>query len=336
MKKVAVVILNWNGVKHLMQFLPSVVKYSTDPMVDIVLADNGSTDNSIAYVSTNYPDIKIVRLDKNYGFASGYNHALKLVDAEYYVLLNSDVEVTESWIPRMIQEMKNESCVAAMPKIRSWYKTNFFEYAGAAGGYVDYLGYPFCKGRIFSTVEEDKGQYDKNSDVMWVSGACMFIKSEIFNLFEGFDENYFAHMEEIDLCWRIRNGGHKLMCFGNVHVYHEGGGTLSYDNPKKTYLNFRNSLLTVFKNHPSKFVFWYISIRFLLDFVAWIKYAVALKFSSAFAINRAHIYFLQHFREYYLKRRTLQKQKIINAGLFNASIVYRYFIKKQKNFSDLT
>ena len=249
MDKIAVVILNWNGVKLLEQFLPSVIQFSED--ATIYVADNDSTDNSVEFVQQNFPTIKIVKNTGNHGFAKGYNDALKHIDAEIYALVNSDIEVTENWLKPILETFENEKQTAIIqPKILDFKNKENFEYAGAAGGFIDKYGFPFCRGRIFETLEKDNGQYDDNSELFWASGACFFIRKKVYHELGGFDESFFAHQEEIDLCWRAANEGHIIKYNYQSLVYHVGGATLQQGNPKKTYLNFRNSLLMLVKNLP--------------------------------------------------------------------------------------
>ena len=253
--KVAVVILNWNGKSFLEKFLPSVFACNSS-YAEIIVADNASTDDSVSFLKSKYPQIKIIQNSSNGGFAKGYNDALKLVEAEYYVLLNSDVEVTPNWIDSVIQLMDTDKSIAAcQPKIRAFDDKKSFEYAGAGGGFIDKYGYPFCRGRILDTLEEDKGQYNDVREVFWATGACLFVRSECYHKVNGFDEDFFAHMEEIDLCWRLKNLGYKIMYSPNSTVFHVGGGTLNKTSPKKTYLNFRNNLILLCKNHPPKYFF---------------------------------------------------------------------------------
>ncbi len=249
MKKVAVVILNWNGKKLLEKYLPSVVKYSSD--YNIYVADNGSTDDSIEFLQKYFPTVKIISLDKNYGFTGGYNRALFQIESDYFVLLNDDVQVTNDWISPIVNLMESDDKIAVcQPKLLSYTDKQKFEYAGAAGGYIDYLGYPFCAGRIFEHLEKDEGQYNQTREVFWASGAAMFVKSVVFKQLGGLDERFFAHMEEIDFCWRVKNNGYKVMYCPDSKVYHYGGATLNKKQPKKTYLNFRNNLLLLYKNLP--------------------------------------------------------------------------------------
>ncbi|MDB5120885.1 MAG: putative glycosyltransferase [Sphingobacteriales bacterium] len=332
--KVAVVILNWNGQKYLEKFLPSVVS-STYQNLEIVVGDNFSTDDSIEYLKSNYPEIKIISNDKNYGFAEGYNKVLSTVEADYYVLLNSDVEVTKDWIQPVIELMEtDDSIAAAQPKLLSYHDKTKFEYAGAAGGFLDKYGYPFCRGRIFETVETEKGQYNQASEIFWASGAALFIKAKYWKEVNGLDADFFAHMEEIDLCWRLKNNGYKIMYCPDSIVYHVGGGTLEAENPFKTYLNFRNNLLMLQKNLPGSKAFSIIFIRFWFDFITLLKYLLAGKPKNAFAISRAHFSFLGSYGKTRLKS---SKRSIAynNSGLYEGSIVWQYFIKKKKTFKDL-
>ena len=290
MAKCSVIILNWNGAEMLRKYLPSVVK-SLPPsdvscQADIIVADNGSTDNSLEVLRREFPTVKTIVLDKNYGFAEGYNRAIDATEADYTVLLNSDVEVTEGWLTTLLDYMDAHPQVAAVqPKIRSWLNRNHFEHAGAAGGYLGWLGYPYCRGRRWGKVEEDHGQYDTVVEVDWTSGACMCVRTQVYKELGGLDAAFFAHMEEIDLCWRMRRAGWQLMCVPGSTVYHLGGGALSYDNPRKTYLNFRNNLLMIYKNkqHP-----WgVLSLRFFLDYAAACFFLLQGKTGSAKAVIEA-------------------------------------------------
>ena len=267
--EISIIILNWNGAEMLRRYLPSVLQHT--PEADVIVADNGSTDNSLTVLKKEFPSVKTIVLDKNYGFAEGYNRAIAQVDSEYVVLLNSDVEVTEGWLSPLLAFMKAHPEVAAVqPKVRSWLHRNRFEHAGAAGGYLSKLYFPYCRGRLLWHVEEDKGQYDSIAEVDWTSGACMLVRREAYEACGGLDEAFFAHMEEIDLCWRMRLKGWKLYCLPQSVVYHLGGGALSYDNPRKTYLNHRNNLLMIYKNkqHPFGVLF----VRCLLDYAAALFY----------------------------------------------------------------
>ncbi len=333
---VAIVILNWNGKSWLEKFLPSVTKHSLNS--NIYVADNASTDNSISFVQQNYPEISVLRNKANYGFAGGYNQALKSVSADYYVLLNSDIEVSENWIRPIINLLESDKTIAAcMPKILDFKNQNLFEYAGACGGYMDKFGYPFCRGRIFDSVEEDKHQYDGTAEIFWATGACMFIRSSAFWEVNGFDEDFFAHMEEIDLCWRLKNIGYKIFCVPESRVYHVGGGTLQTSDPQKTFLNFRNSLVTQTKNNFSGGLFWKIFVRLILDGVAGLKFITERKTKHCLAIIHAHWAYFRSLRKTF-KKRNQQKNSRLNAKCspaLNRSIVYLYFVKRVKTFAQL-
>lgn len=327
MKKIAVVILNWNGVKLLEQFLPSVISYSSD--AKIYVADNASTDNSIQFVKDNYPTIKIIKNDGNYGFANGYNIALQEVEEEYYCLLNSDVEVTKNWLTPILSLFESESDVAIIqPKILDFKNKEYFEYAGAAGGFIDKYGYPFCRGRIFETIEKDNHQYDDEKDIFWASGACFFIRKDVYRKLNGFDGDFFAHQEEIDLCWRAFNLAYKAKYTSKSIVYHVGGATLNEGNPKKTFLNFRNSLLMLLKNLPKNKLLSIIFLRLVLDGIAGIKFIFQGKFKHCFAIIKAHFHFYHLVSKNLNKRNSFQKENYFHTK----SIVYSYFVKGGKVF----
>nr|WP_121272785.1 glycosyltransferase family 2 protein [Pedobacter schmidteae] len=332
---VAVVILNWNGKKLLEQFLPSVVK-SAYPNLQIVVGDNASTDDSVAFVMTHYPEIRIIVNDDNYGFAEGYGKLLDQIEADYYVLLNSDVEVPVNWIQPVIDAMEMDSSIAvAQPKIK-WQKNKMqFEYAGAAGGYLDLHAFPFCRGRLFDTVEMDINQYEDQREIFWASGAALFIKSKCWKEAGGLDPDFFAHMEEIDLCWRLKNLGYKVIYCPKAEVYHVGGGTLNSNNPYKTYLNFKNNLVIMQKNLPSADAYSRIFIRMSLDFIAWIHFLVQGKSQFAWAINKAHYHFLCNLAKNGKKRTNRQLPFLKHTGLYPSSIVWSYFIKKIRFFSQL-
>jgi GT2 family glycosyltransferase len=331
-KKVAVVILNWNGKSFLEQFLPSITNFSNE--ADIIVADNNSTDDSVSFLKNNYPSIRIIELDDNYGFAGGYNNALKLVDNEYYVLLNSDVEVTENWLKPMVNLLEdNIDVVACQPKIKDYNNKSYYEYAGASGGFIDKYGYPFCRGRIFDTLEKDSGQYNEPSEIFWASGASLFIRSKQYHSIGGLDEFFFAHMEEIDLCWRLKNNGHKIMVCPSSTVYHVGGGTLNKINPRKTFLNFRNSLLTLHKNLPKNKRFIKLFVRMCLDGLAAIKFLIDGKPKHTLAILNSHLAFYKAISQNKLKRKTFVKPN--NVGMIEKSIVKEYFLNKHKTFTKL-
>lgn len=332
---VAVVILNWNGKVLLEQFLPGVVK-TVYPNLQIIVGDNASTDDSVAYLQTHYPNIRLIRNVANYGFAEGYRKLLEQVEADYYVLLNSDVEVPANWIQPVIDLMQSDPLIAAaQPKIKWQKNKSQFEYAGAAGGYLDMHGYPFCRGRLFDTVETDNGQYNDAVEIFWASGAALFIKSKAWKEVGGLDPDFFAHMEEIDLCWRLKNLGYKVMYAPGAEVYHVGGGTLSANNPYKTYLNFRNNLIILQKNLPLNDAYPRIFIRLCIDFVAWIRFILQGNVDFATAINKAHWHFFQHLSANAKKRGTKQLSFHKHTGQYNSSIVYDYFIKKIRYFSQL-
>jgi len=333
-KKVAIVILNWNGKPYLEKFLTSVCS-STYPKLEIVVGDNSSTDGSVAYIQQRFPQVNIIQNQENYGFAEGYNLILKQVKADYFILLNSDVEVGGNWIAPLIELMENDPAIAAaQPKIRSYRDNASFEYAGAAGGYIDCLGYPFCAGRILDTVEVDKGQYNQTREIFWASGAALFIKQEAWARVGGFDKDFFAHMEEIDLCWRLKLLGYKIYYCSATSVYHVGGGTLSKENPFKTYLNFRNSLFMLQKNLPAIKAVFVIFIRFWLDFLALIRFLLAGQKKDALAISKAHISFFRNFAKTRRKRQQI-RQKTATTGVYKASIIWAYFVLGRKKFSQL-
>lgn len=337
-KKVAVVILNWNGADLLNEFLPSVVHYSSDQGISIFIADNSSTDHSVDLVKKNFPSITILQLDKNYGFAGGYNRALKQVDADYFVILNSDVEVTENWIEPCIARMEADKNVAAIqPKIMSYNRRDLFEYAGATGGFIDKYGYPFCRGRILNVIEKDEGQYNEASPVFWASGACMFVRAELFKEAGGFDEDFWAHMEEIDLCWRLKNRGFSIWYEPQSIVYHLGGGTLTYDSPQKIYLNFRNNLLMLLKNLPMRNVYFILVCRMILDCVAALKFLLGLNGKALRAVLKANGYFYLNFLKFRKKRKSILPfvTKSRHSEIFMKSIMLRFYIQNKRKFTDL-
>ena len=329
--KFAIVILNWNGEALLERYLPLVVKYSGD--ADIYVADNASTDGSVALIQENFPNVYLLQNSANNGFAKGYNDALKKVDADIYCLLNSDVEVTPGWLEPIKEAfLKLPEASIIQPKILDLLRRDYFEYAGACGGFLDQFGYPFCRGRIFQAIEKDEGQYDDTREIFWATGACMFIKSEVFHSLGGFDEDYFAHQEEVDLCWRAQNKGLKIYYVGASRVYHLGGSTLSNMNPKKTYLNFRNSLYSITKNLPRKKAFPIIFVRLLLDGIAAIRFILQLKPAHCVAVIRAHLSYYRHFGKMYRKR---EKANFITMYYVTKSIVWSYFVDHVKNFNIL-
>ena len=328
--KVAVVILNWNG-KHLLeQFLPSVVQFSKEATVYV--ADNASTDDSVDFVKANFPTVTIVINATNTGYAGGYNEALQHIEADVYALVNSDIEVSENWLQPIIKTFQNEPKTAIVqPKILDFKNKDYFEYAGAAGGYIDQYGYPFCRGRIFDTLEKDNGQYDSNQEIFWASGACFFIRSSVYKELNGFDSSFFAHQEEIDLCWRVINKGYSIKYLFDSKVYHVGGATLQKGNPRKTELNFRNSLLMLTKNVPQKDLYRVLFIRMVLDGIAGIKFLSEKQPKHCIAILKAHLAFYKLFSENYAKRSNYQQSNYY----ITKSIVFSYFIKKIRFFYDL-
>lgn len=329
--KTAVVILNWNGKQLLETFLPSIVNFSAN--ATIYVADNASTDNSIAFVKAHFPTVHIVKNEENGGYAKGYNDALQYIDADIYCLINSDIEVTENWLSPILEVFKKEENTAIIqPKLLDYKDKTKFEYAGAGGGFVDYLGYPYCRGRVFNNLETDNGQYDDIADIFWGSGACFFIRSNVFHQLNGFDEDYFAHQEEIDLCWRVQNEGYNIKYVGTSTVYHVGGATLQESNPRKTYLNFRNSLFTLLKNVPSRQFFSIIFIRLVLDGVAGLKFALELRPVHTLSILKAHISFYKNFGKFVKKRRQLQRKSDYS---IHTSVVWQYFVLMRKKFNEL-
>lgn len=338
MAKTAIVILNWNGMELLKQFLPPLIQYSSTPDVEIIIADNGSDDASLDFLKKEYPHLQCIELSENYGFAEGYNKALAKIDAEYFILLNSDVEVTPNWLNPILSCFENnQDIVAVQPKILSQRNKEYFEYAGAAGGFIDKYGYPFCRGRIFSHVEKDHHQYDTLKEIFWASGACLAIRSNDFFEAGGFDASFFAHMEEIDLCWRINARGKKIVCLTASVVYHVGAATLKKENPRKTYLNFRNNLLMLYKNLPQKKLKRVMTIRLMLDYLAALEFSVTGKFANAKEVIRAHKDFYNNRSEY----TRLRKENLDNTAneaittIYPKSILFTYFIKRKRIFSKL-
>lgn len=338
---VAIVILNYNTRRHLEQYLPPVLAHSAGAR--IIVADNGSPDDSLAFLRDRYPEVEVIDLKQNFGFAQGYNEALRRVDSDIYVILNSDVEVTEGWMEPVLNAMRDNPAMAiAQPKILSWHDKRRFEYAGAAGGWIDYLGYPFCRGRIFSYCEKDEGQYDTPLECFWAAGAAFFIRSDLYHRFGGFDGDYFAHNEEIDLCWRLKRAGYQVWCIPQSVVYHLGGGTLEYENPRKVYLNFRNSLFTLLKNEPAAKLCWLLPARFILDGVAGARFLLKRQFRAIRSIVEAHLSFYKSFNKTLQKRRDaatiIEKERIgpeNSKGIYAGSIVWRHYAFRIKRFSKL-
>ena len=338
MKRTAIVILNWNGISFLRMFLSTVVKYSAPDEADIYLADNGSTDGSAAWVAENFKEVKLITLERNYGFAEGYNRAIDQIEAEYFILLNSDIEVTEGWLSPLVRLMEeNSNAAACQPKILSWHRRDYFEHAGAAGGFIDINGYPFCRGRIFDSTEKDEGQYNDQTDIFWSSGACMIVRGEAWKKCGGFDPDFFAHMEEIDLCWRFNKAGFRIIFTPLSTVYHIGGGSLNYDSPYKTYLNFRNSLLMLYKHLPEKGFFSTLFKRKILDGMAAAMFLAKGRFRHAGAVLMAHISYYRSIGELRKKRvRALNLGTDHTSGLImNKSVVFEFYIKGKKTYKRL-
>ena len=336
MDKVAVVILNWNGKAMMGEYLSKVVRLSEEATV--IVADNASTDDSVPFLQAKFPEVRVIRLNKNWGFAEGYNRALRLVDAQYYVLLNSDVDVTQHWLTPLVRFMDQHPDVAAcQPKLLAVADHSAFEYAGAAGGFVDALGYPFCRGRIFDTVEKDHGQYDTTAEVMWATGACMVVRAEDFRRFGGFDARFFAHNEEIDLCWRFRIGGKKVFCVVDSQVYHVGGGTLPKGNPMKAYLNFRNNLTMLYKNLPKERLRRVMLLRWVLDYVAAYQTLLCGNVGDFKAIYKARHDFRKWKHEFDGERLKIQQmRKETESGqLAPCSILWQYYVRRHRYYTSL-
>ena len=340
---VAIVILNYNTRDLLATYLPRVL--STDyPRFEVIVADNGSHDGTVKMLMERFPEVRVIRFEQNYGFAGGYNHALQQIDAELYVLLNSDVQVTPGWLKPLVRQLEKDDAIAAVqPKIKDFHERSKFEYAGGAGGFIDYLGYPFCRGRIFSTTEKDQGQYDTPMEVFWATGAALVIRSSLFHQVGGFDPDHFAHLEEIDLCWRLKRAGYRIMAVPSSTVYHIGGGTLQYQSPYKTYLNFRNSMYTLFKNEPTGKLLWLIPVRFLLDWLAGVLFIFQGKFRHLVAILKAHWSFygaigpLRRKRREYtdlISRISISPEPNLQ-GVYPRSIVWQYFFWNRKHYKNL-
>jgi GT2 family glycosyltransferase len=333
-KKIAVVIINYNGKDLLKKFLPSVVKYSDKNISEIFIIDNNSIDGSINFIKKKYSSINIIQNDKNYGYAKGYNIGLDKIQSEYLVLLNNDVQVTKNWLNPMLKGLEeNKEIGSCQPKILSYEKKNYFEYAGASGGYLDYLSYPFCRGRIFNYTEKDNGQYDNIKEIFWSSGACMMIRNKIFREVGGFDETFFAHMEEIDLCWRIKGLNYSNFCFPESKVYHLGGGTLQYENPKKTYLNFRNNLIMMLKNESQIKLIFKLPIRLIFDLFASIYLLVSKKsVNQLISVLKAYLFIILRIPYYYIRKRNTVIRKSFEDRI---SIPIKYYLQGKKRYIDL-
>lgn len=334
MTKVAVVILNYNGRRFLEQFLPNLIAQCDPLLSEVIVADNASTDDSVAFMRERFPDIRLIVNDSNGGFATGYNVALRQVEAEYYVLLNSDIEVTPCWIEPVISMMDSDPLIAAcQPKILSYYHRDQFEYAGACGGFIDKYGYPFCRGRVFQNLEIDEGQYDLPMEVFWATGACLFVRAELYHQCGGLDDSFFAHMEEIDLCWRLKNAGYKVFCCPQSKVYHIGGGTLPKKSPYKTYLNFRNNLSLLVKNLPKGRVFPTIVYRIVLDWVAAMKFLCEGGLADFRMVFKAHLDFYKRLKSLKQKRKANEHEMV--SCVYSRNIVFDCILRGKKKYSDL-
>jgi len=333
MQEVSIAILNFNGRDYLKQFLPSVITFSEGH--EIIVIDNASTDDSVKLLRIDFPQIRVIQLNKNLGFSGGYNEGLKKINAEFVVLLNSDIEVTANWVDGVITYMKTDTSIAAcQPKILDFKNKNRFEYAGASGGFIDILGYPFCRGRVFQSIEEDKGQYDTPQEVFWATGACLFVRRDEYFKVGGLDEDFFAHMEEIDLCWRFWNHGYKVAVCPESTVYHVGGGTLAHGHPRKTYLNFRNGLSLLLKNESIKNLLWKIPLRIFLDWVAAIQFSFVSGPTHGWAILKAHLHFLFYAKKMLSRRQSVMRKERINTH-YKGFLVWDYFIKRKKKYSEI-
>ncbi len=338
MIKIAIVILNWNGKRYLTKFLPSIISNSNNDGYCVYIVDNGSSDDSLEWLHQNHSDVEIIKHDRNYGFALGYAKALEQIESEYFVLLNSDVEVTPHWLAPVIQVMdKDKSIAACMPKIKSFENRELFEYAGAAGGFIDKFGYPFCRGRILNSIEKDNGQYDDIREIFWASGACMFIRASAYFEAGGLDADFFAHMEEIDLCWRLKRLGYKIIYSPEVTVYHVGGGTLPNNTPRKIFYNYRNNLYLLYKNLPSDRFFYVLLTRLFLDCMSSLVYIVQFKLQFFWSVIKAHFAFYCSLGKLLVKRKKLKsKERVSHPGeIFPGGILTRFFIKRQRHFSQL-
>jgi GT2 family glycosyltransferase len=330
--KVAVVILNWNGKIFLERFLPGVIAHSAPAVV--IVADNASSDESVSWLRTHHPDVRVIENSFNGGFAQGYNEALQQVEAEYFVLLNSDIEVPDGWLEPLVELMDRSPDVAAcQPKIIDYYRRHLFEYAGAAGGFIDLFGYPFCRGRVFMELEEDKGQYDDEVEVFWATGACLMVRASLYREVGGLDNDFFAHMEEIDLCWRLKNAGYRIMATGKSSVFHVGGGTLPKKSARKTYLNFRNNFVLLYKNLPTRRLLPVFVLRIFLDWIAAFKFLAEGGGGDFLAVIKAHTHFFLSLPRHHQKRRRQPTHR--NSGVYRRSIVVEYYLRGRKRFTDL-
>ena len=335
MSKVAIVVLNWNGKHFLERFIPGILDHLPD-YAELIIADNCSTDDSVDFLKENYPSLRLVINQENGGFAKGYNDALKEIDSEYYVLLNSDIEIKSDWIEPIYELMESDKHIGiCQPKIEDQKNPDLLEYAGSGGGYIDYLGFPFCRGRIFQDIEEDKGQFNDIKQIFWATGAAMFIRSNVYHELNGLDEDFFAHMEEIDLCWRAQNAGHKVFYNGASEVYHVGGGTLPKKNTRKAYLNFRNNLAMMVKNSPKKNFYPRLFFKMILDGIAAFKFLLEGDFGQFKAVFKAHTTFYKEFRKNLKKRKELNQKDYKDLPVYSKSIVKKYYLNSVKLFEKL-
>ena len=338
MKKTSVVILNWNGAKLLKQFLPTVLMHTQTEDCEVVVADNGSSDNSVEVMRQQFPNVKLILLGKNYGFAEGYNKALQQIDSKYIVLLNSDVETSPNWVTPLVEYLeRNRDVAAVQPKILSYTNKSMFEYAGAAGGFIDRYGYPFCRGRILHELEEDKGQYDKPMDIFWATGACLCMRRVDYMEAGGLDGDFFAHMEEIDLCWRLLARGKKNVCLPQSKVYHVGGASLDSESPRKVYLNFRNNLLMIYKNATLAQLVEIMSIRLALDLAAASHFMVKGKWKHAKAVGSAYLDFIKMRSAFQEKRRSNMKKTVQTniPQLYKGSMLFDFYFRRKRKFSEI-
>lgn len=328
--RIAVAILNWNGKSWLEKFLASVIDNSPEATVYVI--DNASSDDSVQFLADKFPQTPIIQLSENYGFAEGYNKGFEQINAEYYILLNSDIQVGKNWISPVIAKMDaDENLAACMPKIKSFYKPEYFEYAGAAGGFIDKYGYPFCHGRLFDTVEKDEGQYEQDCEIFWATGAALFVRSSVYKQLGGIDKDFFAHMEEIDFCWRVKNAGYSIQYIHNSEVYHVGGGSLPKENPFKTYLNFRNNLYLLHKNIPESQLHSILFKRRILDVFSWLNFVLHFDFKNAKEVIHAHKDYRNAIPMLNEKRKTIHQQ--IHKEMYQHSIVWEYFVKRTKSIA---
>jgi GT2 family glycosyltransferase len=338
MVKTAIVILNWNGIKYLKMFLANVIRYSLNSDTVLYVADNGSNDGSVEWIIENCKEVRLIRFDRNHGFAEGYNLALEQINAKYYILLNSDIEVTEGWLEPLIGFMdRNPDVASCQPKILSYNQRDYFEYAGAAGGFIDKLGYPLCRGRIIYKIEKDNGQYDSEVDIFWSTGACMIVRSDAWKQCGGFDPDFFAHMEEIDLCWRFHRAGYRVSFVPQTSIYHVGGGALPYNSPLKTYLNFRNCLFLLYKNLPDKNFKKNMFTRKILDGIAALFFLCKGQFSSVRSVLKAHIDYYKSLNQLKKKRKMVKMlgENEPTGLVLNKSVVFEFYIKGNKTFQSL-